>query len=222
MSEASESGYVTVDQLHELAEMIGRLESAEVVTTRLNSILSQGVPAFEIAEKAVRPGMTIVGQKYEAGEYFLAELLYAGSLVTDLLKILEPAMKSQQLTPKGMIVLGTVRGDIHDIGKNIFKTLAEGSGFDVHDLGVDVDPTSFADESAKSKPTIVALSALLTTSLAEMKNTVHVITAGVTENNPKIILGGNAVTKAFADDIGADAAALDAVEGVELCKRWSK
>jgi len=213
---------VTADQLRELAEMIGRLESAEKITAQLNSVLSQGAPALEIAEKAVRPGMSIVGQKYEAGEYFLAELLYAGSLVTDLLKILEPALKSQQLTSKGLIVLGTVRGDIHDIGKNIFKTLAEGSGFDVHDLGVDVDSTLFSDETAKSKCTIVALSALLTTSLAEMKNTVQVLTSRVTDNNPKIILGGNAVTRAFADEIGANAAALDAVEGVELCKRWSK
>jgi len=209
-----------VDQLEELSEMIGRLESEAKVTMLLTSVLAQGIPASEIAEKAVRPGMTIVGQKYEAGEYFLAELLYAGSLVTDLLKILEPAMKSQQLTSKGVIVLGTVRGDIHDIGKNIFKTLAEGSGFEVHDLGVDVDPTSFADEAAKSKPIIVALSALLTTSLAEMKNTVHSLATRATENNPKIVLGGNAVTKAFADEIGAHAA-LDAVEGIELCKRWT-
>ena len=209
-----------VDQLEKLAEMIGRLESEEEITTVLTSILSQGMPACEIAEKAVRPGMTIVGQKYEAGEYFLAELLYAGSLVTDLLKILEPAMKSQQLTSKGVIVLGTVRGDVHDIGKNIFKTLAEGSGFEVHDLSVDVDPTSFTDETAKNNPDIVALSALLTTSLAEMKNTVHSLTARTSENKPKIILGGNAVTKGFADEIGAHAA-IDAVEGIELCKRWT-
>ena len=209
-----------VDQLEKLAEMIGRLESEEEITTVLTTILSQGMPASEIAEKAVRPGMTIVGQKYEAGEYFLAELLYAGSLVTDLLKILEPALKSQQLTSKGVIVLGTVRGDVHDIGKNIFKTLAEGSGFEVHDLSVDVDPTSFTDETAKNNPDIVALSALLTTSLAEMKNTVHSLTARTSENKPKIILGGNAVTKGFADEIGAHAA-IDAVEGIELCKRWT-
>jgi len=151
----------------------------------------------------------------------LAELLYAGSLVTDLLKILESAMKSQHLHYKGVIVLGTVRGDIHDIGKNIFKTLAEGSGFEVHDLGVDVDPNSFAEETVKSDPDIVALSALLTTSLGEMKNTVQALASRVLENNLNVILGGNAVTKAFADEIGAHAA-LDAIEGVELCKRWRK
>jgi len=207
--------------LAELAEMIGRLESADKTTGLLSSLLSQGVPASEIAEKAIRPGMTIVGKRYESGEYFLAELLYAGSLVTDLLKILEPAMKNQRVTPKGVIVLGTVRGDIHDIGKNIFKTLAEGSGFEVHDLGVDVDPASFIDETTKSKPTIVALSALLTTSLAEMKSTVQSLAVKSAETSPKIILGGNAVTKEFADEIGADAAALDAVEGIDLCKLWT-
>ena len=209
------------DQLQEIAEMIGRLEPAENIITRFNSVLAQGVSSSEIAEKAVRQGMAIVGNKYEAGEYFLAELLYAGSLVTDLLKILEPAMKSQHLHSKGVIVLGTVRGDIHDIGKNIFKTLAEGSGFEVHDLGVDVDPNSFAEETVKSDPDIVALSALLTTSLGEMKNTVQALASRVLENNLNVILGGNAVTKAFADEIGAHAA-LDAVEGVELCKRWRK
>jgi methanogenic corrinoid protein MtbC1 len=208
-------------QLVELAEMIGRLESAEKTTILLSSLLSQELPASEIAEKAIRPGMTIVGKRYESGEYFLAELLYAGSLVTDLLKILEPAMKNQRITPKGVIVLGTVRGDIHDIGKNIFKTLAEGAGFEVHDLGVDVDPASFIDEATKSKPTIVALSALLTTSLMEMKTTVHSLMIRAAENNPKIILGGNAVTKEFADEIGADAAALDAVQGIDLCKLWT-
>jgi dimethylamine corrinoid protein len=211
--------HLTVGRVEELAEMIGRLESPEKVTTLLTSLLSQGVPATDIVEKGVRPGMTIVGQKYEAGEYFLAELLYAGSLVTDLFKVLQPIMKNQQLTSKGMIVLGTVRGDIHDIGKNIFKSLAEASGFEVHDLGVDVDAQSFIDETTKSNPAIVALSALLTTSLGEMKNTVHSL-ANKPKDNWKIILGGNAVTKAYAEEIGAHAA-LDAVEGVELCNRWT-
>jgi len=161
-----------------------------------------------------------VGRKYEAGEYFLSELLYAGSLVTELSEILSPALKNEQLKSKGVISLGTVKGDIHDIGKNIFKMLAQSAGFEVSDLGVDVEPSVFADEIRKSSPQVLALSALLTTSLAEMKNTVDSLVAANVRSKIRVLLGGNAVKKEFGKEIGADGAALDAVEGLELCKSW--
>ena len=164
----------------------------------------------------------MVGQKYEAGEYFLSELLYAGSLVSDLFGILKPLIKDQQLERKGAIVLGTVRGDIHDIGKNIFKMLVDSAGFEVHDLGVDVEPASFVEEVRRSHPQVLALSALLTTALAEMKSTLDTLGASGVGSSVKVLLGGNAVQKAFAREIGADAAALDAVEGLEICRKWTQ
>ena len=208
------------DVLEDLGGAIGKLDSEERVKTLLSAALSQGFSASEIVEKGVRKGLQTVGEKYEAGEYFLSELLYAGSLVEGLLRTLKPRMRDQELERKGVIVLGTVRGDIHDIGKNIFKMLADSSGFEVHDLGVDVDPAAFVDEVKKSTPDVLGLSALLTTTLVEMKNTVEVVRRAGVKSNLKILLGGNAVKKEFASQIGADAGVLDAVEGLEICKRW--
>jgi len=210
-----------MDLLEELANSIGELDPAEKVKKLLSSILSQGSStASEITEKGIRRGMERVGEKYEAGEYFLAELLYAGSLVTELSQILAPVMKNEQLESKGVIALGTVKGDIHDIGKNIFKMLAQSAGFEVTDLGVDVEPSIFADEVRKSSPQVLALSALLTTSLAEMKNTVDNLLVAEVRSKVMVLLGGNAVTKKFGEEIGADGAALDAVEGLERCRSW--
>lgn len=201
---------------------IGGLDSADKAKTLLTAAVSQGFPATDIAERGIRRGLEIVGQKYEAGEYFLSELLYAGSLVGDLFQLLRPAMKNQQLERRGVIVLGTVRGDIHDIGKNIFKMLADSAGFEVHDLGVDVEPTVFVDEVRKSSPQVVGLSALLTTVLSEMENTVDTLRTSGVRSNVRVLLGGNAVKKEFGTRIGADATALDAVEGLEICRVWTQ
>ena len=210
-----------MDQLQELANSIGQLDTADKVKKLLSSILSEGSStASEITEKGIRRGMEIVGQKYEAGEYFLSELLYAGSLVAELSQILAPTMKNERLESKGMIALGTVKGDIHDIGKNIFKMLALSAGFEVSDLGVDVEPSVFADEVRKSSPKILALSALLTTSLAEVKNTVDNLSASEVRSKVRVLLGGNAITKKFGEEIGADGAAHDAVEGLDMCRSW--
>ena len=131
-------------------------------------------------------------------------------------------MGDQLLERKGTVVLGTVRGDIHDIGKNIFKMLADSAGFEVHDLGVDVESSAFIAEIRRSSPKVLGLSALLTTTLAEMKNTVDALRAADVRRGLKVLLGGNAVKREFASEIGADAAALDAVEGLETCKMWVK
>lgn len=208
------------DVFEDVAAAIGGLDSLDHAKALVNEALSKGFSAAQIVERGVRQGLEVVGKKYEAGEYFLSELLYAGSLVTDLLEMLKPRMGDQRLERMGVIVLGTVRGDIHDIGKNIFKMLAESTGFEVHDLGVDVESSTFVGEIRKSSPQALGLSALLTTTLAEMKNTVDAVEAAGVRRKLKILLGGNAVKKEFAREIGADAAALDAVEGLEICRRW--
>ena len=188
----------------------------------MTDALSQGFSPTEIAEKGIRQGLQIVGEKYEANEYFLSELLYAGSLVGDLFELLKPSMKNRQLERKGVIVLGTVKGDIHDLGKNIFKMLADSSGFEVHDLGVDVEPAAFVAQVKESSPQVMGLSALLTTALVEMKDTLDVLRTAGLKDNLKVLLGGNAVKKEFGAEIGADATALDAVEGLKFCKGWIK
>lgn len=210
------------DALEDVAASIAGLDSVDRAKTLVTSALSKGFSATEIVESGVRQGLETVGKKYEAGEYFLSELLYAGSLVSDLLEMLKASMGDQRLERKGTIVLGTVRGDIHDIGKNIFKMLADSAGFEVHDLGVDVESSTFVGEIKKSSPQVLGFSALLTTTLAEMKNTVEAVGAAGVRSRLRILLGGNAVKKEFASEIGADAAALDAVEGLEICRTWTK
>jgi dimethylamine corrinoid protein len=210
------------DILDNIASAIGKLDSSENAKALVTDALSQGMSPTAITEKGIRRGLEIVGEKYEANEYFLSELLYAGSLVSELFDLLKPSMKNHQLERKGIIVLGTVKGDIHDLGKNIFKMLADSSGFEVHDLGVDIEPTSFVNEVKQAHPQVLGLSALLTTALEEMRNTLDELrTAGV-KIDLRVLLGGNAVKKEFSAEIGADAAALDAVEGLEICKGWTK
>lgn len=210
------------DMLDSIASAIGNLDSSESAKALVINALSQGLSPTEITEKGIRRGLEIVGGKYEANEYFLSELLYAGSLVSELFDLLKPSMKNLQQERKGTIVLGTVKGDIHDLGKNIFKMLADSSGFEVHDLGVDVEPASFVKEIRQDHPQVLGLSALLTTALEEMRDTLDELrTAGV-KTNLRVLLGGNAVKKEFGAEIGADATALDAVEGLEICKEWLK
>jgi methanogenic corrinoid protein MtbC1 len=208
------------DILDDLAAAIGKLDSIDQVKVLLTDALSKGFSGLDIAERGVRRGLQTVGERYEAGEYFLSELLYAGSLVGDLLQLLKPSMKDQKLQRKGLIVLGTARGDIHDIGKNIFKMLADSAGFEVNDLGVDVERATFTDQVEKSSPNVLGISALLTTTLAEVKNTVEAVGKTGARSKLKILLGGNAVKKEFASQIGADAGALDAVEGLDICRKW--
>ena len=210
------------DILENIASAISKLDSSEHAKALVVDALSQGASPTEIIEKGIRRGLEIVGDKYAANEYFLSELLYAGSLVSELFDLLKPNMKDSQMERKGVIVLGTVKGDIHDLGKNIFKMLADSSGFEVHDLGVDVEPMSFVNEIRQAHPQVLGLSALLTTALEEMRNTLDELRAAGVKTNLKVLLGGNAVKKEFGAEIGADATALDAVEGLGICKEWTE
>ncbi len=209
------------DLLVDIAMTISELRDSGRIKTLTNTALSNGVPALEIVERGLRRGLDSVGKRYEAGEYFLSELLFASLLMNEAIEILEPRLKLESVEKKGTIVIGTVRGDLHDIGKNVFKMLAQASGFDVHDLGVDVEPESFAKKLSETGAGILALSALLSTSRWEMKVVIDRLVGAGLRRGVKVILGGNAVTKDFAREVGADDAALNAVEGVEICKRWA-
>lgn len=162
--------------------------------------------------------METVGQKYEAGEYFLAELLAAAQVVNEAMIELGPKLQSAPTQRIGKIVLGTVRGDMHDIGKNIFKMMAESAGFTVKDLGVDVEPEAFVQQCKEDKPDVLALSCLLTTSLPEIRVVIDMLKKQAVKHDISTLIGGNAVTKAFGQEAGADAAALNAIEGVSFCK----
>jgi methylmalonyl-CoA mutase cobalamin-binding domain/chain len=206
--------------LDEIVVTLSELQNSGKLKELVNKALSQNISAVEIIEKGLRIGIDRVGEKYERCEYFLAELLFANTLMSDALEVLEPHLRRERPEGKGVIVLGTVRGDVHDIGKNVFKTLAQAEGFEVHDLGVDVEPEAFLNKIKETDAKVLGLSTLLTTTLQEMKNVMDLLASSGVRGNVKVLIGGNAVTKDFAEEIGADGAALNAVEGVNACRRW--
>jgi methanogenic corrinoid protein MtbC1 len=206
--------------LDNIANSLGNLENGEKLSELLNKAIESEISITEIIEKGLRKGLETIGNKYEGGKYFLSELLYGADLTNDAFEILKPHLQQLQADVKGTIVTGTVRGDMHDIGKNVFKMFAEASGFRVVDLGVDVDSELFIKAVEENKAEILGLSALLTTTIPEMKLVLEKLNSAGIRNNVRVILGGNAVSAEFAEEIGADAAVLDAVQGVQLCKEW--
>lgn len=206
--------------LEQIATTLSNLENSGKIKELVTHALSKGIPPLEIVEKGLRSGLESVGKKYEDAEYFLSELVFAGELAEDAMEVLQPSLKTEKYEEKGVIVLGTVFADIHDIGKNIFKMYAQAAGFVVHDIGVDVEAEIFLNKLKETKAGILGLSSLLTTTRPEMKTIIDLLQKEGIRDNVKVLLGGNAVTKEFGGDIGADGVALDAVEGVKFCKRW--
>jgi len=183
--------------------------------------LAVGIPPYQIIMEGMAKGMEVVSKRYENGDYYLSELVMAGETMKQALEIVEPHLKREDAKSRGVVVIGTVQGDLHDIGKHIFGNLLRGEGFRVVDLGFDVSPTSFANEVEKSKPDILGMSALITTTMTSMADTIAELRKRGTRDNVKVIIGGAAVDRAYASKIGADAAARDAVEGVSICKVWT-
>ena len=209
-------------------EILTRLRDAivnldiEGVQKAAKDALEAGIPAYKAVIDGMAKGMEIVGQKYEDGEYFLAELIMAGETMKEGMAVLEPHLKAGDMKTAGKVVIGTVRGDLHDIGKNVVVTLLKAANFDVIDLGVDVSAEQFVEAVKKHNPDIVAMSALLTTTMIEMENIIEELKKNGLRDKVKVIIGGAPITPEYAEKIGADAAARDAVEGVRICGEWVK
>lgn len=164
-----------------------------------------------------RDAMAVVGDKFEKGEYFLSELLLGGEIFKGIMELALPMIKEGEGKKIGKMVLGTVKEDIHNIGKDIFKAFAEAAGFEVIDIGVDVPVEKFVDAVKENKPDLVGMSCLITAGISSMKKTIEAIKqAGLTK--PKIIIGGGRVDEEVKEFTGADAWADDAAKGVRLCK----
>ena len=206
--------------LQEISQSISDLEGTDKIKKLIEKALKQRLTVTEIVEKGLKHGLDQVGARYEKGEYFLSELLYAGEIMTGLFDVLKPHMEQDSLEQSGTILLGTVRGDMHNIGKTIVGMMAQFSSFKIHDLGVDVDPKTFVDEAKKTGAGILGMSTLLTSTLPEVKIVLDGLKEAGIRDKVKVIIGGNAVTKQFGQEVGVDAAALDAVEGIQICKRW--
>ncbi|MBQ1466699.1 MAG: cobalamin-dependent protein [Eubacteriaceae bacterium] len=201
-----------------LAELLGDLDEEAVLEAIDEVVAANGDGLAAVAE--LQKGMDKVGELFENGEYFVGDLIFAGEILTEAIGKLKPILSAGTGDKMGSIVLGTVHGDLHDIGKNIFKNMVEIAGFEVYDLGIDQSPEAFVEKIKEVKPIIVGMSGVLTLALDSMKDTVDAIKAAGLRDNVKIIIGGNPVTKEACEQIGADAFTTNAAEGVKICKAW--
>lgn len=186
-------------------------------TERLvQACVDEGVSAQEVLDQGLLAAMAIVGAAFKAGELWVPEVLLAARNMRRGIDLLRPLLLAGGAEPAATIVIGTVQGDLHDVGKNIVSVLMEGSGFRVIDLGIDVGVDRFLLAIDEHRPDVVGLSALLTTTMLTMRDTVAAIRDAKGDDAPKVIVGGAPVTQRFAEEIGADGYGEDAVSGVEI------
>jgi 5-methyltetrahydrofolate--homocysteine methyltransferase len=182
------------------------------------SLVDSGVSAVDVLNEGLVPGMDVVGTKFKANEMYIPEVLIAARAMHAAMDIIKPMLAESGAEMKGTIVLGTVQGDLHDIGKNLVGMMLEGGGFSVVDVGVDVTADKFVEEVKNSNAKIVGLSALLTTTMPVMKDVVTALNADSATSGVKVIVGGAPLTQEYADSIGAAGYAPDASSAVDLAK----
>jgi len=201
-------------------ELINSVADGQVAkaTELTQKALAAKVPAREVLNKSLLPAMNRVGSDFESGQIFLPELLMAGDAMKASIERLRPELSSQGAAYAGRYVIGTVEGDLHDIGKNIVILMLEGNGWEVTDLGIDISPGRFCEEVKKGKYDILGLSALLTFTMPKMPETIKVLKEAGLRDKIKVMVGGAPINQSFADQIGADAYARDAVEAVTKAK----
>jgi 5-methyltetrahydrofolate--homocysteine methyltransferase len=188
---------------------------------RAKQLLSEGTEPLKILESCSR-AMEIVGQRFEKGVYFLPHLMMAGEMLKQISAMIKPLVHEQKNETKGgKVLIGTVEGDIHDIGKNIVIFLLEANGFDVRDIGINQKPAKFVEAIKEFQPKVVGMSGLLTLAFDSMKKTVQAIEEAGLRENVRIMIGGGVVTEKIKDYTGADAYAADAMAGVRLAKEWT-
>jgi len=205
--------------LDSLKEALVQLDVAKVEEL-LQESLSSHLDPMEILN-ALRSGMEEIGRLFENGEYFVSELVMAGEIMKKALDVLKPRLKTEREST-GRIILGTIIGDLHDIGKEIIKSLLISAGFEVYDLGVDVSPEEFVEKALETGARIIGVSALLSTSIANTANVVKALEKAGIRDGVKVIVGGAAARPWMIEKYGVDAAVNDAVRGLEIIKEWAK
>lgn len=188
------------------------------VQENVKSALEAGLEPGVILGEGLIKGMAEVGRLFEEGEYFVPEMLISARAMKSAMVILKPYLQSGEVTYSGKVVIGTVKGDLHDIGKNLVSLMLEGAGFQVVDLGSDVAPEKFAEACKEHQPNIVAMSALLTTTMVNMKTAIAALEQAGVRGNVKVMVGGAPVTDAFMKQIGADGYAPDASRAVAVAR----
>jgi len=182
----------------------------------VRSAMEAGANPSQLLEEAMIPAMSEVGRLFEAGEYYVPEMLVAARAMQGGLSLLRPLLVSQGVKPIGCAVIGTVKGDLHDVGKNLVSIMLEGAGFEVHDLGIDVPPEKFVQAVKEIGPDVLGLSAMLTTTMLGMRTVIESLQAAGLRDKVKVIVGGAPLNSSFAEQIGADGFAPDANRAVAV------
>jgi len=188
----------------------------EAVTSVVQEAIAAKMTAEKILKEGMMSAMSEVGRLFEEGEYFVPELLIAARAMQGGMELLKPMLVAEEIEPIGRIVIGTVKGDLHDIGKNLVGMMLQGAGFEVTDLGSDVDAQKFVDAVKSTNAHVVGMSALLTTTMSNMPSTIEALKAAGLRDKVKVLVGGAPLTKAYADQIGADGYAPDASQAAKL------
>lgn len=193
-------------------------DEAKVKET-IKGLVDSGVSPLDIINRGLIVGMNIVGARFKNGEMFIPEVLMAARSMKAGIEVVKPLIGDADMPSEGTIVLGTVKGDLHDIGKNLVRIMLESGGFKVIDVGIDTAPEKFVAAVKGNNPDILAMSALLTTTMMQMKDTIDLIKEEGLRGKVKTIIGGAPISQDFADEIGADGFGPDAASAVELCKK---
>ncbi len=203
--------------LEKIAErlIVGKIDEVKELSQQA---LDQGTSPRDIIDKGLLAGMEVVGKRFKAGDMFIPEVLLCARCMHGAMDILKPLLSEADAAGVGIYVIGTVEGDLHDIGKNLVSMMLQGAGFEVIDLGTNIKPQQFVDAVSEHKPTILGLSALLTTTMPKMEETINALKEAGIRDQVKIMAGGAPVTQAFVDEIGADAYGANAASATEKAK----
>ena len=204
---------------NEISDLLQKGKAKEIVVS-VEKALSDGAAPADILEKGLISGMNVIGGKFAKGEVFVPEVLVAARAMNRASTVLKPALAEAGVKPVGKAVICTVKGDLHDIGKNLVKMMIEGKGIEVIDLGVDCSSDKIVETVKSSDAKVICLSALLTTTMMAQKETIEALkTAGI-RDKVKVMVGGAPVTQSYADEIGADAYTPDAATAADVCRTY--
>ncbi|MCI5810217.1 MAG: corrinoid protein [Clostridiales bacterium] len=192
----------------------------KMVKELVQQAINEGIPAQEILEKGLLAGMNVVGEKFKNNEVFVPEVLIAARAMNTGSAMLKPLLVQEGVEPAGRVCVGTVKGDLHDIGKNLVKMMMESKGLEVIDLGTDVSPETFVQTAIEKDCRVIGCSALLTTTMGVMADVVKAVDAAGLRGKVKVMIGGAPVTQSFCDQIGADAYTADAATAAEVALRF--
>jgi methylmalonyl-CoA mutase cobalamin-binding domain/chain len=216
-----ESGMRSDEGLRKLKDSLLGLDMEAAIEAAKSIAGGGGQAAVQDAITAVSDALGMVGKRFQDGEWFLTELVYAGEIAKEVMGLLSPLMEAEASQAAGTVVVGTVAGDLHDLGKNIFTSYARGAGFKVIDLGVDVPADRFVGAATENGALALGMSCLITSTEGEIGKVIAELEKQGLRDKVKVIIGGAALTEQFGKEVGADAFAPDAITGIDIIKKWS-